>query len=52
MAGGLQHGAPTQQSGLSDAGRVRRERRRATGVSPHAGRVYCLGMGKFGCAGT
>src|SRR5258708_39456230 len=34
LAGGLQHRAPAQLSEISDAGRVRRECRRATGVSP------------------
>ena len=51
LAGGLQHGAPTQQSGLSDAGRVRGNCGRATGVSPHAGRLYRPSMGRNGCAG-
>jgi transposase InsO family protein len=52
LARGLQHGASSQQSRVSDAGRVRRHRRRATGVSPHAG---CLGhpsVGQNGCART
>src|SRR5216684_2011699 len=34
LAGGLQHRAPAQFAEVSDAGRVRRECRRATGVSP------------------
>jgi len=34
MAGGLQHGTPAQLAKVSDAGRVRRNRGPATGVSP------------------
>ena len=34
LAGGLQHGTPTQLAEVSDAGRVRCACRRATGVSP------------------
>jgi len=32
--------------------RVRRECRRATGVSPHAGRFHRPDVGRFGCAGA
>src|SRR5882724_9599416 len=39
LAGGLQHRAPAQLAKVSDAGRVRRECRRATGVSPQRGQV-------------
>ncbi len=39
LARGLQHGASAQQLGLSNAGRVRGQRRRPTGVSPHVGRT-------------
>ena len=38
LAGGLQHGTPTQLTKISDTGRVRGKCGRATGVSPHAGR--------------
>ena len=52
LAGGLQHRAPAQFAKVSDAGRVRRKRGHATGVSPHAGRLDRPDVGKFGCAGT
>ena len=52
LAGGLQYRAPAQLAEVSDAGRVRRACRRATGVSPHAGRLYRPGMGRIGCAGA
>src|SRR6266478_9728735 len=52
LAGGLQHRAPAQLAEVSDAGRVRRERRRATGVSPHAGRFHRPDVGRFGRAGA
>jgi len=52
MADGLQHRAPSQLAEVSDAGRVRRKCGHATGVSPHAGRLYRPSVGKFGCAGT
>jgi hypothetical protein len=41
-----------QQSGISDAGRVRGERRRTTGVSPHAGRTYNPGVAGIELAGS
>lgn len=40
VAGRLQHRAPAQQDGISDAGRVHGERCRVTGVSTHAGRLH------------
>src|SRR5260370_22238629 len=52
LAGGLQYRAPAQLAEVSDAGRVRSEFRRATGVSPHAGLFYRPDVGRFGCAGT
>jgi hypothetical protein len=51
LAGGLQHGAAAQQSEISDAGRVRGRSRRATGVSPHAGRIHHPGVGSIELAG-
>ena len=50
LAGGLQHRAPAQLAKVSDAGRVRRQCGHATGVSPHAGRLYRPSVGRFGCA--
>jgi len=52
LAGGLQHRAPAQLAEVSDAGRVRRACRRATGVSPHAGRFHRPDVGRSGCAGA
>src|SRR5271156_6245570 len=52
LAGGLQHRASAQLAKISDTGRVRGKCGRATGVSPHAGRLYRPSVGRFGCAGT
>jgi hypothetical protein len=52
LAGGLQHRASAQLAEVFDAGRVRSECRRATGVSPHVGRFQPTDGGRFKCAGT